>query len=252
MSEFEASIKASRLKHAVSVLHRVYDESIFKVCDNEIISRIVDASNAVMVEVIISYDGTDDITAPEAHQVGIDLDKMTSIIKRASAKEDISISEFAGDTWFFKRGIHQRSIRLLDPKKLRKLPDKLNLIHTAAIRLSGKEFKDIMAESGELGSNWIRFSAPFDATVRFQTESNDMTPDTYTATLPADRFESQPTGSEVITCLYTLEFLQDIAVDMRATDEVLVQFSTDMPCEIGYTRDGVEIGYVVAPRIESD
>ena len=69
MSEFEASIKASRLKHAVSVLHRVNDESIFEVCDNEITSRVVNAANAAMVEVTISYDGTDDITAPEARQI---------------------------------------------------------------------------------------------------------------------------------------------------------------------------------------
>lgn len=252
MPEFEASIKASRLKHAVSVLHRMNDESIFKVCDDEITSRVVDVANAAMVQVTIAYGDVDYIIAPEAHQVGIDLDKMLLILKRASAMEFINISEFADDTWFFKHGIHQRSMGILSPEKLRKIPDKICLKYPSAIVLSGKEFKDIMASAGDLGVKWIEFHATASVGMVFKTESNGMTPDTYEATLPADRFKSNLSSEEVVRCLYTLEFFQDIAVDLRATDEVMVQFATDLPCAIEYERDGVNVEFMVAPRIESD
>jgi len=252
MAEFEASIKASRLKHAVSVLHRVNDESIFKVCNDEITSRVVDVANAVMVQVTIAYGDVDCIIAPEAHNVGIDLDKMISILTRASAMEFINISEFADDTWFFEHGIHRRSMGLLSPEKLRKIPYKPCFAYPTAIVVSGREFKDIMASAGDMGVNWIKFYATASGDMVFKTESNDMTPDTYTATLPADRFKLNQPSEEVVKSLYTLEFFQDVAADLRANDEIMIQFATDLPCEIEYERDGVNVKFIVAPRIESD
>ena len=250
MSEFEATIEAKKLKHAISVLRRVHDESIFKVGNREITSKVVDPANTIMVQATIACGKVD--FAPEPHTVGIDLDKMVSILKRATAKDIISISEFADDTWFITRGIHRRSMRLLEPTHLRKYPNRPKMTHASSIRLSGKEFKDIIGEAGELDSNQILLTASGEFGLIFQTESNEMNPDIYTATLPADRFELRPDNTEATKCLYTLEYLQDTAKDMRSSDEVLVSFGRDLPCEIEYTRDDVTIWCIMAPRIESD
>jgi len=250
MSEFEATIEAKKLKHAISALRRVHDESIFKVGNREITSKVIDPANAIVAQVTIAYEEVNFV--PEPHTVGINLDKMVSILKRATAKDIIRISEFADDTWFITRGIHRRSMRLLEPKRLRKCPDRLKMTHTSSIRLSGKEFKDSIGEAGELDSGWILLTASGEFGLIFQTESNEMNPDIYTATLPADRFELRPDNTEATRSLYALEYLQDIAKDMRSSDEVMVSFGTDLPCEIEYTRDGVAIWYMLAPRIESD
>jgi len=249
MPEFEAVIQASKLKHMISVLRKIDDEAIFNVSAEGITSRVVDAANAIMAQVMIAGGGAD-YYAPEPHTGGIDLDKMAAGLRRATAEDNISISEFADNTWFISRGIHQRSMALLNPEKLRKCPDRPKIKHTAAMRLYGKEFKDIMGEASELGTDKILWAALPEHGLTFRTESNEMTPDTYSAKLPADRFEIRP--EEATKCLYTLEYLQDIAAGMRATDEVMVRFDTDMPCEIEYTRDDVAVRHMLAPRIESD
>jgi len=249
MPEFEAVIPAAKLKHMTSVLRRVNDESIFRVSDAGVTSRVVDGANAIMAQVAIAGGGVG-YYAPEPHTVGIDLDKMASVLKRAAAKDNISISEFADDTWFITRGIHQRGMQLLNPEKLRKCPDRPKIEHTAAMMLYGKEFKDIVGEAGELGTDWILWEASGEHGLTFRTESNGMTPEPYTGTLPADRFEIRP--EDGIKCLFTLGYLQDIADGMRATDEVMVRFDMDMPCEIEYARDGVVVWHMLAPRIESD
>lgn len=247
MPEFEASIKASWLKHAISVLRRLDDESVFEVCDGEISSRAVSAENTTIVQVTIA----DKITVSEPHKVGIDLDKVSNILRMAYATDTIDISEFADDTWFFKHGIHQRSMRLIEPTKLRKIPNNLIHTHTAAVILSGKEFKDICKASAYTGVNWILFRATADEMV-LNNVGDEIHPDTYVATLPKDRFKLQPREDEIVTALYSVDLLQDIAADMRVKDEVVLQFATDCPCEIQYERDGVKVEFMLAPRIESE
>ena len=82
-----------------------------------------------------------------------------------------------------------------------------------------------------------------------EAQSKDVVPDTYTCKLSADRCEQIESEAETI---YSLDYLSDIAADMKATDEVIFRFAANLPCEIGYARDGVEIAFILAPRIESE
>ena len=83
----------------------------------------------------------------------------------------------------------------------------------------------------------------------FISVSNQDDPETYKCVLPPDRYDTTEPDTR---SMYPLAYLHDIALDMKATDEVLLQFGTDLPCEIGYVRDGVKVEYMLAPRIESD
>ena len=151
MSEFKAIIIAKKLKHVISVLRRVNDEAVFST-DGSMTSRVVDPANAIMVQVTISRDAFEYFNDPIPHKIGVDLDKISSIVRRASAKDMIEINESSADSWFFKRGIHQRTMTLLNPDRVMKCPESFDLSHTISVMMSGKEFKDIMAEAGEIGS----------------------------------------------------------------------------------------------------
>lgn len=247
MIELKASITAARLKHTINVLHRVGDETIFQISDGKMVSQVMDHANAVVTRVELIAETGDYIASPEAHSVGVDLDKIASILKRASAKDYINIAADDDQVWQISRGIHQRVMRLLDPEKLRKCPAS-KFPHTASVTISGKEFKDIVAEADEVDAQ-LNFRADSNGMI-FSNESDHMPPETYTATIPAARVELSPNSEDITMGIYTLEYLQDIAKDIKATDEVLVQFSTDTPCEISYEREGVKVCVILAPRIE--
>jgi DNA polymerase III sliding clamp (beta) subunit (PCNA family) len=251
MSEFAATIGATKLKHAITVLRRVNDESVLNIDSDKIMSRVVDPANAAMVQVTLPADGWDHYVPVEA-QVGVDLEKFVSILKRASAKDLISITADGVKTWHFTRGIHRKSMLLFDKDQVRKCPIKPSFEnkYTAAVTLTGKEFKEIIAEAMDI-ADWILFDASGDGFI-CTSQSKTVEPEVYTGTLPPDRVELVKPGTEIVKSIYTLEFLQDVALDMKASDDVLIRFETDLPCEISYTHDGVEVEYILAPRIESD
>ena len=242
MSEFEAQIEAGKLKHAINVLRRVHDEAIFEINDGGMTCNLIDAANAEMVQVTLSrttfdlYDATD-------MRIGVDLYRPAGkVLKRATAKDTISIS---GDenVWHVTRGIHQKSMRLLEPEQLRKAPKTPVLSHTASMQFTGKEFKEIVAEASDISDHITIHASPAGLLI------GAISSDTYKCTLPPERFEMITKDA---SSLYSLEYLQGIAADMRGSDDVLLRFSMDMPCEIEYERDGVAVWFVVAPRTESD
>ena len=235
-----ATILASRLKHAIKVLRRVNDEVILNIENGKITSRVVDPANAAIVWVDISTPAA----VIEPHTVGIDLEYAAGFILRASAKDDIVIKADDLETWQMTRGIHQRTVRLLDPERVRKCPPMPKLPYTATIRMSGKTFKEIIAEAAGVDDHIVVRATAEAMTI--EAVSKNTNGDRYKATLLEPVFKSDATG------IYALEYLQDIATDMIAKDDVMFTFSTDNPCEIEYERDGVKIAFMLAPRIESD
>ena len=147
-----------------------------------------------------------------------------------------------------ERGIHQHTLPLRPIGELRKPHEIPELPHTATIIMSGKEFKEIIAEAGAAGEA-LRVTVRSEGVVFDAEKLMDDVP--YRGKLDAGRFEMRM-GVHGVQAVYSIDYLQDIATDMRVADEILLKFTTDMPCEIMYTRDGVEVRHILAPRIESD
>lgn len=244
--KFEAIISGKRLKHAVSVLRKVNDELIFSVRDNRITSLVVDPANTIMVQVDIKDDAGDYCTAPEPHRVGVDLDTMMSILKRAAMTDSIHIYEDE-NVWSFTRGIHNRKLKHLDIARLWKCQPWHEVSPSVCVHVTGTEFKDIMFEAAAV-SQHIAFGAS-GAGMKFSTAQNEKDEEPYTARLSEDRVEFYPDGPAVAVALYSLDYLQDVAAGMRAKDAVTIKFASDLPCEIKYTRDAVDVQIVLAPRI---
>ena len=122
------------------------------------------------------------------------------------------------------------------------------LSHTATVTMSGKEFKEIIAEAGAAGEAH-RVTVRSEGVV-FDAEQlkNDVP---YCGKLDAGRFEMRM-GVHGVQAVYSIDYLPDIATDMRVADDVTLKFASDMPCEIMYARDGVAVRHILAPRIESD
>lgn len=248
MTEFEAMIDTKVLKHAITVLRRVNDEAVFEINENGLMCRLVDVANSQMAQVKLFGDAWDLNTyVGEPQKVGINLNKIGGFLNRATVKDTIHITGVE-DRWYFTRGIHQRSTKLLDLEKIRKTPTRPELSHTVKVTLSGREFKEIIAEVADIGEV-LQITARSGG-ISFDTYRVDE--DTYHGKLDAGRLEMRM-GVHEAQVLYSLDYLHyRIAVDMKAADEVTLRFADTMPCEIEYIRDGCEVSHTLAPRIESD
>ena len=104
---------------------------------------------------------------------------------------------------------------------------------------------EIVAEAEDVGEA-LRITARSKG-VSFDAHPVDE--DQYHGELDAGRLEMRMNIHDA-QAVYTLEYLHNIAVDMKASDKVTWRFGTDLPCEIGYAQDGVEVNHILAPRIE--
>ncbi len=247
--EFKATIEAKKLKHAISVLRRINDEAIFNIAPDGLTCRLVDNANSQITEIAVPGDAFDYHSIDEPHKVGVNLNKVASILTRTTTKDMIAISADSTESWQFERGIHQHTLPLRPIEELRKTPEIPELPHTATITMSGKEFKEIIAEAGAAGEA-LRVTVRSSEGVVFDAEKlMDDVP--YRGKLDAGRLKIRADVFDV-QAVYSIDYLQDIATDMRVADEIILKFATDMPCEIAYARDGVEVRHILAPRIESD
>ena len=243
-------IKAGRLKHMVKVLKRMGDECVFEIEDGVIKSRVAKFDRSMMAKVSVRDDG---IRVDRAHKVGVDLVKFGSFLNRADKNDVIGIEVMGGDDseieiWKMTRGVHEYELVMRNPKMVRGCIDYPDVGYDVHIPLSGKMFKDMVAYVENVGSEVDGGVALFQASVAemiFMSRSV-MTGGKYTAKLPLDM------GGRSGTSMYGGDHLYDAAVDMVVADKVQLSFSTDFPCEIAYERDGVDVRFVVAPRIESD
>jgi len=244
----EARIIAKKMKHAVSVMRRVDDTAMFKIAAIGISCGTIDVASTMMGIVTLPSSAFDSYIAGEM-RIGVDLDKLAGkVMRRAAAKDIIKISDDDDDecTWQFEHDIHQKTIGLLNPETIRKVPDLPELHHTTSLKLSGKIFKDIVVEAADV-SNRVLMQATAKSMI-IEAESNDTKTDRYKCLLQhAQYYERFETDTQ---CQYTLGYLKDVVADMKATDTVRFQFATDEPCEISYERDGVRVIFVIAPRIE--
>ena len=246
--EFKATIEAKKLKHAISVLGRINDEAVFNITPDGLTCRLVDVANAQITEIVMPGDAFDYHSIDEPHKVGVNLNKVASILTRATTKDMIVISADSTESWQFERGIHQHTLSLRPIEELRKAPETPELSHTATITMSGKEFKEIVAEAGDAGEA-LRVTVRSEGVVFDAEKLMDDVP--YRGKLEDGRFEMRM-GVHGVQTLYSTDYLQDIAIDMRVADDVTLKFATDMPCEIAYARDGVKVRHILAPRIESE
>jgi DNA polymerase III sliding clamp (beta) subunit (PCNA family) len=247
--EFKATIEAKKLKHAISVLRRIKVEAIFNITLDGLTCRLVDAANSQINEIVMSGDAFDYHRIDEPHKVGVNLNKVASIITRATTKDTIVISADSTESWQFERGIHHHALSLRPIEELRKAPETPELSHAATVTMSGKEFKEIVAEAGAAGEA-LRVTVRSSEGVIFDAEQlMDDVP--YRGKLDAGRLKIRADVFDV-QAVYSIDYLQDIAIDMQVADEIILKFATDMPCEIAYARDGVKVRHILAPRIESD
>ncbi|RLD18005.1 MAG: hypothetical protein DRI69_11125 [Bacteroidetes bacterium] len=234
-------VEASELKHAVSVLRKVDDEVVIQIDAYGLLSRCVDAGHALLVQVRISSRTED----TEHKRIGIDLDKVESILRRVEDTRYMQAQVGNAEVRFI-HGIHAHSIQTRKLALLRKVPNWQNIEPEVTLKLSGKEFKGIIGNAKDMGDE-LAIRSYRGTTIQVLDLANRQ--ETYHCDIPDRWVTSSDQEGDEVWSRYSTAYLQDIAEPMIEEDIVTWSFGTARPCEISYVRKGVQVAYILAPRI---
>ncbi|WP_406656548.1 DNA polymerase sliding clamp [Methanolobus sp. ZRKC2] len=244
---FKATIDADTLKSSIEALSVLVDEARFKISPEGFTVRAVDPANVAMVSFELSSNAFDEFTADDC-EIGMDLSKINDIFSVAG-KEDKVIMEL--DEMSQKMSLHlgglSYTLALLDPSTIRAEPRIPQLELPAEVVMNGKDLQRAV-KAAEKISDHMLLGVEGDA---FYMEAEGDT-DRVRLDIPRDQLIDLKSGDA--RSLFSLDYLSDIVKPASKSNEVTVEIGKDFPVKVGFTiaNGSGKIGYLLAPRIESD
>lgn len=244
---FKATIDAYLLKDSIETLSVLVDEARFRISPEGISVRAVDPANVAMVSFDLAASAFDDFSAEDS-EIGMDLTKIDDILGVAD-KNDKVVMEL--DEISQKLAIHiggfSYTLSLLDPSTIRAEPRIPQLELPAEVVLNGTDLRRAV-KAAEKISDHILLGVEDEV---FYMEAEG---DTDRVRLDMAREQLIDLKAEDAHSLFSLDYLSDIVKPASKSNEVFIALGTDFPIKINFTvaNGSGNVGYLLAPRIESD
>ena len=244
---FKAELKADTLKGLVNIISTLIDEVKFTITPEGMTLKAVDAAHVAMIEIGVGKGAFERYQA-DSCEIGLDLDKVKSVLKLASSGDVISMEQ--DDTHgrlVFKIGNITRRMNLVDTASMND-PKVPQLTLATEISLKVDELQKGIRAADTI-SDHITLSAGPDF---FELSCSGDT-DSVSLRLDGDALESISAETEVRS-MFPLDYFTNITKAIPAGTIVSVQLDSDYPVMLVFSlADGnANVSYMLAPRIESD
>lgn len=246
---FNAKAKANVFKETIGVISPLVNEAKFKLTSKGISIQAVDPAHVAMAYLEIKDKAFEEYKASEM-ELGIDLDKLNSILRLASSDDIISL-EYDEKTNQLKISIGNlvRKMGLIDTAGMpdSKIPA-LELPAKMIIKVS--ELKKGIQASEQVSDH---LALTIDKE-RFELTAEGDT-DTVNLKLPKDLLiELKVSGSGKFRSLFSIDYLSNMIKTVKEDGEITIFLGSDNPARIEYSiadKKG-HVTYLLAPRIESE
>ncbi|MCQ2055986.1 MAG: DNA polymerase sliding clamp [archaeon] len=242
---FKAVIKADVMKSLVNVVSPITDEVKLTVKPEGVNLVAVDPSHVCMIELVLDKGTFESYEANET-EMGIDLDKIKSILKLSSSGEVIAVNQDEErKKLIFKIGNITRHMSLVDTSTMStpKIPT-LNL--TSYVEIYASELQKGIKASDNI-SDHVTFIADknsFELLCEGDTDSASLRLDDSSISISVDK---------KIHSMFPLDYL-GLMIKALPPDAMLkLELDTDFPVRMTFSLvDGnARVTYLLAPRIES-
>lgn len=246
---FQGKIRADFIKTIIEAIAILVDEAKFKLTQDGIYGRTVDPAHVGMVDFKLKKEAFDEYESKEEMEIGIDLDKLKSILKIAASDDLISMKYDKDEGRLsVKIGNLTRRISLLDTSEMpdTKIP---SLELPAEIVLPVSEIYQAI-RAAEAISDHITLIASPDG-FEMQSEGDA---DVVELKIPKEQIYSLKC-EEKVKSMFPLDYLSDmIKVAKGKSDEITINLGNNYPVKISFEMAGgyIKIAYLLAPRIESE
>lgn len=244
---FKADLKSDTLKGLVNIISTLIDEVKFTITADGMTLKAVDAAHVAMIEMEVGKGAFESYEA-EACEIGLDLDKVKSVLKLAASGDIIKMEQ--DDTHgrlVFKVGNITRRMNLVDTASMND-PKVPQLSLATDINLKVDEL-----QKGIRAAESISDHITLRAGVGYFELSCEGDTDSVSLRLEGDAIESINAESDVQS-MFPLDYFSNIVKAIPAGTVVRVELDNDYPVKLVFAlADGqVKVNYLLAPRIESD
>ncbi|MDP7282628.1 MAG: proliferating cell nuclear antigen (pcna) [Candidatus Undinarchaeales archaeon] len=247
--KFKAVIQDSELlKDSINAVSNLLNEGVFRVTKNGMELTSMDSANVAMVDMKILSSAFSEFTVEEDVGIGVNIVEFTNILKRAKATDTITLEledntlhiSFAGG---FNRAF---KVPLLDLKHEAKTP---NLEFPVDVQIRSVILEDGISDA-ELISDAVTLEADPDNFI-MRTEG-----DSRKAELKLEKGNDALVGlnaKDHVKSTFPLDYLRKMSKAAKLADSVTIKLGNDYPMRMDFTVvDKVQLGFVLAPRIESE
>ncbi|CAB3287973.1 DNA polymerase sliding clamp [Methanocaldococcus lauensis] len=239
---------AKEFKKVVDTVATLLDEICFEVDEEGVKAAAMDPSHVALVSLEIPRFAFEEYEA-DSHDIGIDLEAFKKVMNRAKSKDKLILEldeeKNRLNVIFENTGKRKFSLALLDISSSSvKVPE---IEYPNVIMIKGDAFKEALKDA-DLFSDYVILKADEDKfVVQAKGDLNEI----------EAVFEKDSSAiislevTEESKSAFNLDYLVDMVKGVSKGDIIKIYLGTDMPVKIEYSLAGVNLTFLLAPRIES-
>ena len=244
---FNAKVKSDVIKALIDVTHSLVEEAKFNITPKGISLRAYDPAHVAMVDINIKDTAFEEYKAEEM-ELGIDIDKLSGILKLAGSDDIISLKyDDRKNRLIIKIGNLVRRMGLIDTAGMSdlKMPT-LDLPAIAVVR-AGDLSRGIRAS--EMISDHLALTVDKDKLELYAEGDTD----TVNLSLSKDML-IEIDSPDKYKSLFSIDYLNKMIKVVKSKDPVTLHLGNDNPMKVDFDfADGKgHVTYLFAPRVESE
>jgi len=245
---FNATIEYEKISDLLDSIDVLVDECKLQTSENGLAIRAVDPANVGMADASLHASECKEFEASDG-VLGIDLDKLTNSVEMGSQGDLIHL-ELDQETrkLTIKVGGLSYTLALIDPDSIREEPDIPELDLPAEVTIEGSQLNRGIQAADMVGDHTtLLFN---DEAEEFEINAEGDTDDV-DYTVKSDEMIDYTAGEA--KSLFSIEYLKSINKAIPKTAEIVIELGESFPIKIHFATDsGVDVTYMLAPRIQSD
>jgi len=237
------------IKDSLESIASLITEGSFKIDKEGIHLTAMDPASVAMVDFLILPSAFLDYSAPETHDMTININNLVEILKRARANDQITLELTENKLRITMQGDFKMhfSIPLIDtPPGSQNVPD---LDFKTRVELVGTAFKDGIKDASMVSDCVVLETKPESFSVKSfgDTSETDMLLTKESASLVALETNSEAKAK------YSIDYLDKMLKGSKIADRLIIRYATDYPLKMECTAvDKLRLSFILAPRVDTD
>lgn len=234
------------LSDAIGIISELVTEVRAKLTKQGLSIVAIDPANVALVSLKIPASAFSQLEVENDEEIGLNLDDLKSVLRRCSAGSSLVIHR---EDNMLKMQIQDKikrsfSLALIDIEAQEKQIPQLEFANRIEIPSShfAEAIEDalIVADACSLSTNKKENLFEVHAKGSLNSSRTEFTAD-------EAKLQIQDAKSK-----YSLEYLQKFVKAAKISDKAVLQFSSDYPCRLDFKNAGIELSFILAPRVETE
>ncbi len=235
----------------IGAISAFVDEANFEITKKGITLRAMDPSRIAMVDFELPQSAFSHYSCDEEGQLGINLDEMEKIVKRASSGNalELGVDREKNRLNITLEGRTRRSFSMALIELGGDRPPTLSVEYDISIKITADTLKEIIGDADVISDFLALEAKPESLTFSARGDTGNLQ-------IQIGKDEEallEYSVKQGAKSLYALEYLNDMMKAVAASDTVQLEFGKGTPIKLVFTfSGGGHITYFLAPRVEDD